>query len=99
MGFFKTLRESVFGPRVDFNELRKEGAIVVDVRTSSEYNSGHCKGSINIPLASLNKKVDRLKNKTIILVCRSGMRAGQAKSILQKNGITAYNAGAWQNVK
>ena len=98
MGLLNTLKEGLFGPKKDFNELKRNGAVVVDVRTPQEYKSGHVNGSINIPLNLLNHKIDTLKNKEVILVCRSGARAGQAKSILESNGITAHNAGAWQNV-
>ncbi|MGB0202390.1 MAG: rhodanese-like domain-containing protein, partial [Candidatus Poseidoniaceae archaeon] len=58
-------------------ELLKNGAIVVDVRTSGEYRSGHVKGSKNIPLQSLSGKVKKLKkkNKVIITCCASGMRS------------------------
>jgi phage shock protein E len=41
------------GPPVDFRELIKNGAVIVDVRTKSEYASGHIRGSINIPLNNL----------------------------------------------
>lgn len=38
------------GPTVDFPELIKQGAIVLDVRSKGEYQGGHIKGSINIPV-------------------------------------------------
>ena len=43
-----------FGPKVDFAELVKQGAVIVDVRTPGEYAGGHIKGSMNIPLQSLS---------------------------------------------
>lgn len=97
MGLLSTLKEMFFGQKVDVAQLKQQGAIVVDVRTPAEYNSGHSKGSKNIPINALASKFQTLKNKEVILVCRSGARAGQAKSMLEKQGITAHNAGAWQN--
>jgi phage shock protein E len=85
-------------PKVDYREMIKNGAIVVDVRTVQEFNSGHVKGSKNIPLHTLNSKKKAFKGKEVILVCRSGGRASQAKQMLTNSGITAYNAGAWQNL-
>lgn len=38
------------GPKVDYKELVKGGAIIVDVRTKGEFQSGSIKGSLNIPL-------------------------------------------------
>lgn len=86
------------GETVDYKELIANGAVVVDVRTPGEFQSGHVKGSKNIPLQTLQNSISSLKNKEVILVCRSGARAASAKNMLGKHGITAYNAGAWQNV-
>ena len=43
-------------------------------------------------------KLEKIKNKEVILVCKSGARAARAKSILKQNDIVAHNAGAWQNL-
>ena len=78
-------------------EALAEGAIIVDVRTPQEYNEGHITGSLNIPVNQIEARVSTLKkkDKTIILCCKSGGRAGQAKNILEKNGIKAVNGGSW----
>lgn len=99
MGILSKLFSGLLGPSVDYKEKIASGAIVVDVRTRSEFASGHAKNSKNIPLNELPKKVKKLKGKEVILVCRSGGRAAQAKSILSREGITAYNAGPWQRVR
>ena len=80
---------------IDYRELLDNGAIIVDVRTPQEFKSGHSKGSKNIPLQNLQGEIKTLKNKEVVLVCQSGMRATQAKSMLGQNGITAHNAGSW----
>jgi len=98
MGLLNKLKEAIMGPQVDLVELVLNGAIVVDVRTPQEFRSGHAPNSKNIPLSSLQNKMKSLKGKEVILVCRSGARAGQAKSILTAKGITAHNAGKWQNL-
>jgi rhodanese-related sulfurtransferase len=81
-------------------EYLKEGAIVVDVRTTEEFSEGHVKGSKNIVLNSIPAKVAEIKkmNKKIIAVCRSGARSGQATSFLKQQGIDVINGGPWQNV-
>lgn len=88
-------------PPVDFAGLVKDGALIVDVRTSGEFNSGHIKGSINIPLDTIQSKAAELKKKgkTIITCCRSGSRSGMAKSMLEGAGITCYNGGAWNDLQ
>ena len=98
MNFFSMIKEAVTGPTVDFKSLIAEGAVIVDVRSKSEFQSGHAKKSINIPLQSIGNKIASFKGKQVIPVCRSGARSGQAMRMLKDNGIEAYNAGAWQNI-
>ena len=79
-----------FGPQLNYTQLVKEGALIVDVRSTSEYAGGHIKGSINIPLTSLNQNLSKLKNKEAVIItcCASGMRSASAKSMLKANGST-----------
>ncbi|MBL7768985.1 MAG: rhodanese-like domain-containing protein [Flavipsychrobacter sp.] len=97
MNIFK----SMFGPAEDFKALKEAGAIVLDVRTPAEFQSGHVKGSVNIPLDILNKQLNSLKKegKAIIAVCRSGNRSAMAVSQLKAAGIEAYNGGAWNSLQ
>jgi phage shock protein E len=87
-----------FGPKIDYSELVKKGAVVLDVRTKGEYAGGHIRGSVNIPVDQLNNTTNRLsdKNKAIITCCASGMRSRAAKNILKSKGYTqVYNGGSW----
>ena len=86
------------GQSVDYAQLIKQGAIIVDVRSKSEFSGGHIKGSLNIPVDQLSKQLNQLpdKNKVIITCCASGMRSASAKSILKSNGYTeVHNGGGW----
>ena len=73
---------------------------LVDVRTEQEFNSGHVKGSINIPVGTVIDNINKFKNKQhIVVFCRSGNRSSMAKNILIKNGITnVTNGGSWQKI-
>jgi phage shock protein E len=77
------------------------GAIIIDVRTTSEFRQGHINGSKNIPVNEIKSKVEMIRkwNKPVVTVCRSGSRSSMAKSILKLVGIEVYNGGAWQNLK
>jgi rhodanese-related sulfurtransferase len=81
--------------------LYENGAVIVDVRTPEEYQSGSIKGSINIPLHVLPQKAAELKkkNKPVITVCRSGSRSGMAIGVLRQAGIEAYNGGPWNSLE
>ena len=91
-----------FGPGINYAELVKNGATILDVRSKSEYVSGHIKGSVNISVDTLRKNLEKLrdKNKPIITCCASGMRSASAKSILAANGYTqVYNGGGWYSLQ
>lgn len=91
-----------FGPKVDYAELVKQGAIILDVRTKGEFESGHIKGSVNIPVDTLSNNIKKFKdkNKTIITCCASGSRSAMAKSVLKSNGfLQVYNGGSWNTLQ
>jgi rhodanese-related sulfurtransferase len=85
------------GPKVNFKELLQNGATIVDVRTKGEFQGGHIRGSVNIPLANLQGNLNKLKkNKPVITCCASGSRSASAKSILKSNGFEqVHNGGSW----
>jgi rhodanese-related sulfurtransferase len=90
------------GPKTDYNELIKQGAIILDVRSKGEFSNGHIKNSINIPVDQLSNNLAKLKDKDkcIICCCASGMRSGAAKRILESGGYKAvYNGGGWSSLQ
>jgi len=79
-----------------------EKTIIVDVRTPEEWNEdGHANCSVNFPLDELSNHLDSLKKfQKVVLVCRSGNRAGQAKNMLESEGLqNIENLGSWTNIK
>ena len=98
---FEAIKKLLGIKTIDYAQLVNDGAIIVDVRTSAEFSTGHIKGSINIPVNSLSKNLAKLKakNKPIITCCASGMRSASAKSILQSNSFSnVYNGGSWHSL-
>ena len=47
--------------QVNFAKLLNEGAQIIDVRSPGEYQTGHIKGSINIPVDQLQQHLLKLK--------------------------------------
>lgn len=73
----------------------KAGGVIVDVRTPEEFAGGHVDGAVNIPVDRLPSELDRLaeltdgdKDEPVIVYCRSGARAGRAKTELLRSGYT-----------
>lgn len=89
------------GPAVNFAELVKNGAQVIDVRTKQEFAGGHLQGSINIPLNELQANIKKIKtDKPVITCCASGMRSSSARGILKSNGYDeVHNGGGWMNLQ
>lgn len=86
---------------VDFKQLVNDGAVIIDVRTPGEFQGGHIKGSMNIPLQNIQGSLSKIpKNKTVITCCASGMRSASAKSILKSAGYAdVHNGGGWMSLK
>ena len=97
-GIFKNLFNK--GNNDELKALINKGAFLVDVRTPQEFAKGNVKGSKNIPLDKVQSQLALFQDKKhIIVFCRSGNRSGQAKNILEQNGITnVTNGGTWQDV-
>lgn len=96
-----SLLKKIFGSKaIDLSQLLKNGAVIIDVRSKSEFATGHAKDSLNLPLEQIAVKVDTLKHHNhIIVCCRSGNRSGMAQRILKSKGIkNVTNGGSWQNV-
>lgn len=96
MGILSNLFGGGRKERVD--ALIAKGALIIDVRNPGEFRARHHKGSQNIPLNQLSGKIDEIKssNKPVVVCCASGVRSGQAKSMLEREGIEVENAGGWR---
>lgn len=78
-------------------ELKKNGAILVDVRSAGEFASGNAPGTINIPLQELGSRLGEIpKSAPVVLCCASGTRSGMAKLMLKRKGYqNVHNIGTW----
>ena len=97
-GIFKNLFSGSDTTAMD--NLIKNGAFLVDVRSPGEFADGHVKGSVNIPLDQIKNQLAQFKGKeNTVVFFRSGNRSSQAKAILEQNGFTnVTNAGTWKDV-
>jgi phage shock protein E len=85
-------------PVKDAREYLKKGALVIDVRSPGEFNSGHLSPAINIPLDEIGVALPRRvqdKDQVLLLHCQSGMRSGIAAKKLKGMGYTnTFNLGS-----
>ncbi|PID84504.1 hypothetical protein CSB09_00580 [Candidatus Gracilibacteria bacterium] len=81
---------------------QKQKLLYLDVRENFEWNAGHIKDAIHIPLGEIEagnfEKVP--KNTPVGVYCRSGRRSGIALEILKKAGYTnIINLGGIQEIQ
>lgn len=70
--------------------INYEDALVLDVRDDSEYAGGHPPNAKHIPVESIKdhwKELEKFKEKPVIVIFTPGLRAGQAGTLLRKNGF------------
>lgn len=82
-------------------EAQGEGAMLIDVRESSEYRSGHAPGAKHISVQVIDRRLGEIpKERQIIVVCQSGMRSQRAAETLSSNGYKVLNVSGgmigWQ---
>lgn len=78
-----------------------KGAIILDVRTETEYKTGHIDGSINISLGTIRERYVELDtSKTYITCCSRGLRSVKAETILKEKGLkSVFNGGSWVDLE
>ena len=70
--------------------IQNSGVVVLDVRTSGEFESGHIANSVNIDVeaGSFQNEIANLdKNAQYAVYCHSGRRSGIASESMQKSGF------------
>ena len=76
------------------------GAVLIDVRSAEEFNTGHLAGAVNIPHTEIEEKISLVakeRSTPLYLYCRSGRRVGIAMEALKNSGYTVmYNLGGME---
>ncbi len=73
------------------NLVNKQEGVVLDIRDSKEFRSGHITEAINIPFNDLANKMSEInayKEKPVIVVCKMGQTAGGVTKQLKEAGFT-----------
>ena len=92
-------------PQELVNLVNREGAIVLDVRDSKEFDAGHIVDAVNVPHGALESRLGELekyKAKKVTIVCKMGQHSGVAGALLRKAGfaeVSRLNGGMseWRN--
>jgi len=90
-------------PQKEASQYLKSGAMVIDVRSPSEFDSGHLIQAYNMPLDRIELLVAsavRDKNRVLLLHCASGIRSSMAKKRLLAIGYkNVFNLGSYSRAE
>jgi phage shock protein E len=82
-------------------EALREGAVVVDLRTPTEFDQGHIPRSLNIPVDRIRANTGRIRDlkRPVILCCAGGAHCYEAMETLRQAGVgRVYIGGSWESV-
>lgn len=73
-------------PRV--RAVEEGEATLIDVRTPREWDGGHARHAVLLPLADVERgaRPDVAKDRAVLVYCRTGRRAAEAARILERDG-------------
>lgn len=71
--------------------VNRQDGVVLDIRPQADFSKGHIVGAISAPLsklASMDKELERYKERPVIVVCAQGLTAVNACKQLKKLGFS-----------
>ena len=72
------------------NLVNREGAMLLDIRDTKDYSSGHIAGAVSMPVSSIDARIGELeshKDKPVVLVCKMGQHASATGRKLKALGF------------
>jgi NADPH-dependent 2,4-dienoyl-CoA reductase/sulfur reductase-like enzyme/rhodanese-related sulfurtransferase len=94
-GEFKQVKVS------EVRDIVEKGGYVIDVREPDEYDQGHIKNAVNIPMSEFRQRLDEIpKDKAVYVHCRSAQRSYNVARALGQLGFdNIYNiSGSFMGV-
>ena len=92
--FFLTRSVTRYSPTQLAGRMKEGNMVLLDVRTAAEFQSGHIKGAVHIPVMELNARAAELRKhgeREIVCYCQSGSRSLMAAARLKKLGFQSSN--------
>lgn len=85
----------------NLREILGRGAILLDVRTAPEFESGHLPGALSVSLGTIREAVLPFDtDRPVVTYCSHGLRSIKAAAILKSRGFTqVYNGGAMNDLQ
>jgi len=77
-------------PAIATQLINKQDAVLIDIRTKKEWDTGYIVGSKHIPITELDRRlteVEKFKSRPVIVICNLGQAAGSASKRLKAAGF------------
>ncbi|GCB50807.1 rhodanese-like domain-containing protein [Streptomyces sp. NL15-2K] len=84
-------------PEQAHRQIADGQAVLLDVRETPEWNSGHAPGALHLPLSRLMAGAplpDAVQGRRVVTICRSGNRSRTAADMLTAAGVEATDVTA-----
>ena len=88
------------------NKIKKDNALVIDVRTQTEWKIGHFKNTKHLPTSNIDEKntnriLGKNKQRNVIVYCNTGQRARRAAELFKSYGYenVFYIAGTYKSLE
>ncbi len=87
------LRSPGVEPQVLSDRLASRDApLVIDVRTPDEYSSGHVPGAVNMPVPTVTKHLDEIREAPeVVLYCNDTQFTRMAEQLLLKSKVKGFS--------
>ena len=72
------------------NSVNREGAMLLDIRDTKEFSSGHIAGAVSMPVSSIDARIGELepyKDTPVVLVCKMGQHSSATGKKLTARGF------------
>lgn len=92
LGYIAENRISKLITAIQWHEIPqyvKDGYLILDVRTDSEFSRGSIAGAVNLPIDSIRDRFEEVTNKDVLVLCQVGQRAHTATLLLNDLGFNA----------
>ncbi|MEI6407414.1 MAG: FAD-dependent oxidoreductase [Actinomycetes bacterium] len=92
LGYIAENRISKLITAIQWHEIPqyvKDGYLILDVRTDSEFSRGSIAGAVNLPIDSIRDRFEEVSNKDVLVLCQVGQRAHTATLLLNDLGFNA----------
>ncbi|SRR6266567_771387 len=99
VGYWLLKRAGIISSKAAVEHLRN-GAVIIDVRSATEFGIRHLPRAINVPLDEVEELLPRRvkdKNKVLLMHCQTGARSSSAKKKAGAMGyVKVFNLGSYQ---